>query len=86
MRNWYLYYRLLHAVMDGGPTLWARLELQDVLCDLRSKARCEYPEATDQDIQDWYEHLARNPNVLSEAQVRRLTRMESWATGEAIDV
>jgi hypothetical protein len=86
MRNWYLYYRILHAVRDGGPTFHARIELQDVLIDLRAKAQREWPDATDQDIQDWFEHLSNNPDVFTEKQARHLTLMEPWATEEVTNV
>jgi hypothetical protein len=86
MRNWYLYYRLLHAVRCEWQTNHARVELQDVLIDLRSKAQREWPESTDQDVQNFFEHLARGPEVFSVKQARHLTLMEPWATEEVTNV
>ncbi len=84
MPNWYLYYRLLHSVRDIGGTLTARIELQDVLCDLREKAEREWPDAKAQDIQDFYEDLARNPALFTEREARHLTLIEPWAMEEVI--
>ena len=79
--SWYLYYRLLAAVKGGGPTLMARLELQDVLVDLRRKAVAECPGATDQEMQDFMESVSRrtgNGIVYSITEMRRLMRYEEW--------
>ncbi len=85
MKNWYLYYRIMHAVKCTGPTIIARNELQDVLVDLRGKAVAEWrvsldseDSPTDQQVQDFYEYLAGNPTVFTEAQARHLTQQEGW--------
>ena len=77
--NWYLYYRIMQALRDYSKTGQARTALQDVLCDLRDKANEEWPDATQQDIQDWFEHLSSNREVFTEKQALHLTKMEPWA-------
>lgn len=93
MTNWYIYYRLLRAVRDGEPTSSARMELQNVLIDLREKAVKEWPGATAQNVQDFFEHLARNTDgePLSEGAARHLAEIEGWSvrhwlTGGAVGV
>jgi hypothetical protein len=82
MKNWYLYYRLLRGLnYRGGTELQlARLHMQDVLIDLRTKAVAEWPGSTDQEIQDWFEYLAMNTNgkPMSQGAAERLTRMEDF--------
>ena len=83
--NWYLYYRLLHAVPSNNQM--RRSIIQDVLMDLRSEAEREWPGATAQKIQDFYEYLARTSvQPFSEAQARHLTLMEPWACEEVTNV
>jgi hypothetical protein len=86
MPNWYLYYRIMRAVKDGETTQSARIELQDVLIELRGRAQREWPEATDQEIQDFFGYLSRNPTIFTEAQARHLANMESWSVEEVINV
>ena len=83
MPNWYLYYRIMYAV---GRVSAPRLALQDVLCDLRRKSQREWPDATDQEVQDFFEHLAGNPTLFTEAEARHLTLMEPWAMEEVTNV
>ena len=78
MKNWYLYYRLLRATQTVAA-LQARLELQDVLIDLRSKARAEWPNATAQEVQDFFEYLSGMPVLFSEKEAHHLTMMKPWA-------
>ncbi len=69
----YLYYRILQNVPDGGKTAKARLDLQDVLVHLRTMAASEWPEMTDQEVQDWFEKLAYFDIDYTQAQISRLT-------------
>jgi len=80
MSNWYLYYRILHAVPDNGTMTRARIDLQEVLCDLRDKANLEWPDATPQQIQDFFDFLARNGPLLDEKHARYEVLAEPWAT------
>lgn len=73
MKNWYIYYRLLHAVKDDGTTGIARGHLQDVLVYLRGKAVEELPNTSAQEIQEFFEHLARKAKPLSQLEV-----MQTW--------
>jgi len=86
MPNWYLYYRLMQALRDYSKTGQARIALQDVLCDLRTKAQREWPNATDQDVQDFFEYLSHNREIFTIEQARHLTLMEPWATEEVTNV
>lgn len=81
MPNWYLYYRLMHAVRPHGQTSYARMELQDVLVELRCRANAEFPNASAQEIQDFFEAIARSPedSPFTLSQALHLTRMEPWA-------
>ncbi len=78
MPAWYLYYRILHALHH--PAWHMRLKLQDILCSLRNEAVQEFPNATDQDVQDWFEHLADNPTAFTKKEAAHLTKMEPWAS------
>jgi hypothetical protein len=77
MPNWYLYYRLLHAVPDRGMTTAARIELQGVLVDLLGKAVKERG-ATRPEMQDFMERMARIPTIFAECELRHLINMEPW--------
>jgi len=81
MSNWYLYYRLLRAIPDNGVMNHARMELQGVLIDLRGKAVAEWPGSTDQDIQEFFEHMANNrvSEPFSERSLRHLVEIEGWS-------
>jgi hypothetical protein len=60
------------------------MDLQDVLIDLRGKAQREWPDATDQEIQDFFEHIAwrtqRDCILLTEREVWHLISQEPWYT------
>jgi hypothetical protein len=58
MNNWYLYYRLLWSLRYGehAAVSAVRLELQDVLIDLRFKAEEELRWPA-QKVQDFFESL-----------------------------
>ena len=88
VRHWYLYYRLMHALRHQNDLsiTKARLELQDVLIDLRGRAQREWPEASQQDVQDFFEYLSHNPEIFPERNARHLTCMETWATEEVTNV
>ena len=75
--DWYLYYRLLHA-LRGQQNITARLELQDVLVDLQRKAG-QHWDVSDEQIQNFFEHLAENPRTLTQVEVLDLVLMEPWA-------
>ena len=79
MTDWYVYYRIMRNVRNEGE----RLELQDVICEFRERAWKSFPEATEQDIQDFFEHLSRNDLVtFTEREARHLVRMEHWGESE----
>ena len=82
--NWYVYYRLLAAVKGTGPTFHARNQLQDVLVDLRIKTAAEFPEATEQEVQDFFGSLALNPLPFTVRQAAHLTKMEPWGDTDSI--
>jgi hypothetical protein len=81
MKNWYLYYRIMRAI---PPNSSARGEIQDILIDLRGKAVKEWPGATDQDVQDFFEYLARDREgePMSQGGIAHVARMEGWEHNE----
>ena len=81
MNNWYLYYRLMHALRHHNDLSIskARIEMQDVLCDLLYKSQLEWPNAEAQEIQDFFEYLSINPTLFTEREAKYLTLMEPWA-------
>lgn len=76
MSSWYLYYRLLHVLRQHYGEGAARLSVQDVLVDLRNKTVIEWPGATEQEVQDFFEHMAGNPYLFDERQMKHLTKIE----------